>query len=737
MRKLIAAACAVALSTQLAAAQTAPARSNGSAGQAIDTLVQQGLGAASRSDWPTATLRFTQAHLLAPDNPVPLYNLGIAHASANHPTAAIAWLEAYLAAAPQSANAERIRVEIGRLRQLALDTMREYCETAETAVQQLRGDERGRQRSSISYGCGISAMALAPVEDDSIRTRLASVLKYEGAYTAARGYLDRLTDTTARDNGLSEVAQALAAGQRYAEAREWASAISNPAKRTETLTTILQTERAAQADTAMFERIRAGSFPTQPISTYLSKGRGYRWFDLAEQLARSGFYRELLELATTPHERAEAVAEIAAVKLRSGDFDGARRHARELLASAPVPRGQIVLAADAVRRAADGQGDAAITTVMSRISHVALQSHALTTIAQTAKTQQNGALEQRASQLASQLAAPSPGSGVIAPDMHHLVLALAITEDYEAALALATVIDRNWQIYWPDDGPVTGAHIFRDFLTYPGTGSLEPGFARVAFVAALRNRDRDLRRAIAMAVDPAWRYWVYRSAALGHIAAGRFAKAVRDTETWPEPASENRRAIKAYHYSRAHVIAMAAVRAARTGHFQDSERALRAMPSVNSAPVTGAVLAKLRAEAGMDVGQAYAAAGDSSAARRSYEYAADAIRDYRLTAGIVLSSDPDLDQRLLASTIARLHRVYPQAPRTAGPTRPDVAAWSSVAIVMSAESPAALAARLVKRDGPSQMPFAYSYAAARVFTYLMRLEEARLRATGRTAAAVP
>ena len=83
-------------------------------GQA-DPAFAAGLAAADGGDWDQAIDRFTEALANNREEPAVLCNLGLAHAAAGHELAADAWLRAYLAAAPDAANAGEIRRRIDRL----------------------------------------------------------------------------------------------------------------------------------------------------------------------------------------------------------------------------------------------------------------------------------------------------------------------------------------------------------------------------------------------------------------------------------------------------------------------------------------------------------------------------------------------------------------------------------------------------------------------------------------------
>jgi len=80
-----------------------------------DPAFAAGLKAAAAEDWDSAIERFEAALAASPKAPAVLCNLGLAHAGAGHELAAVAWLRAYLAAAPFAPNAAEVRKRIDRL----------------------------------------------------------------------------------------------------------------------------------------------------------------------------------------------------------------------------------------------------------------------------------------------------------------------------------------------------------------------------------------------------------------------------------------------------------------------------------------------------------------------------------------------------------------------------------------------------------------------------------------------
>ncbi len=710
--------------------------------EALNTRLREGLEAVKQSDWATATERFTQAHLIAPEHPVPLYNLGLAQMSAGNPTAAIAWWEAYLVAAPNADNASRVRAEIARLRQAAVEDIRRYFERARTALEELGGSERANQLSSIETFHNTVAPLLATAASDSIRVSLASALVEVGGSTAALAHLERVEDAALRDAALESHATTFAK-ENPAAARRFALALMDSTRRNSVLARITREQEATRTDSVLYARLQRGEYPAAEVADYIARGEqhapnagfggGGLFRALVADVARHGFYdeaRALASSATESPERETLLTELAAAKVRAGDLQGARIYAEELINRAGVQRNEIMLAAEAVRRVTNGDVEAGLQSLVSRIADGRVRSSALASVAHIATERQKPELAERARQLQQALPA---ANGI------DIVLPLAIMEDYEGALALATVMDPRWATGWTDGSYETGGMV-HDFLGK--VGALEIGFAKIAFVAALRGRRAEVRRAIERSTDPARRYFVYRNASWADILGGRFEDASDYLETWPAPAEYDARQgvqthgnttpSRAYHYSRAQVLAALATRAARSGRFSDAERALASMPPVGAAPFGAAVLARLAAEAAMDVGEAYAGKGDTVSARRVYAMAADAVHAYRTDPQVLRAPDPWWNDQVLRPALTRLPRLdLETANRLGAPRQPQIAAWSRVALA-AAEPPGAMLHRL-SLINVRNLPTWYAWVGRRIFEDMIRIQgaEAEIMAMAR------
>lgn len=690
-------------------------------GASVELHIREGLDAARRSEWATAIERFTQAHLLAPDNPVPLYNLGLAHMSADHPTAAIAWWEAYLAAAPGADNADRVRGEIQRLQRVAIETARAYFEAAWTGIPQLSGPARQSQRWDIERHSGQATPVFGTEVNDSMRVAMATWLREMRAPSAALTHLEAVLDTSMRNRELEAAATTLAEAREFAEARRYAGSITDETRRSAAVAKIAEAEEVARADSVIDAQLSRRQYPAAQIASFMTRSEnhapgGYMSYALFTKLVQRGFHAEAAQIAsqvaTTP-QREQLLADIAAAKLRTGDIGGASAHAREILDRAALPRDEIMRATEAINRVDAGEFESALRIVTSQMSDsYGLRGPALAAIARGAKQRGDTALAERAEQIRR-------GVGT-RPDVNPIVAALAISEDYDAALALAAIADPDWLFLWVDRYDTSGAVI--DLLSE--SAGLEAGYAKVAFVATLRGNRRAAQRAVDLAKDPVLRYFVHRNVAWAHTVAGRYSQAMEDVEGWPRPQSDNRSSELSYHASRAQALAAVAVHAARAGRFEHSRRALAAMPAVTAVPGRGVAFAVIAAYAAMNVGDAYSAAGDAASSRQLYEIAAEALHAYFTNASVVLASNAwfNGDDRLISRATERLLRSYPgAADRIAPRQRADIAAWSRAALVVSGEAPATLLRRLVERDA-RELPRSSAYAARRIVEDLMRLE---------------
>jgi FKBP-type peptidyl-prolyl cis-trans isomerase FkpA len=182
----------------------------------------RGLAAVEQKDWELAVKYFSQAQepwtepqpywhwdRQQPGNTYPnlLLNLGLAHGKAGHELAAIAWLQAYLAAAPKAANADAVRKEIARLDVAAESKIAAVIRLAYDTAGKVQSDPRrlyllGQVADAQAYAGDVQSAGSVKMANDPRRMAmlwsfyalgLAESNDFEGATKAAdtaRNYAD-------------------------------------------------------------------------------------------------------------------------------------------------------------------------------------------------------------------------------------------------------------------------------------------------------------------------------------------------------------------------------------------------------------------------------------------------------------------------------------------------------------------------------------------------------------------
>jgi tetratricopeptide (TPR) repeat protein len=134
---------AILLTTWLSLSERALAQSPGLSAWAQADL-EKGLAAAQRNDWQAAIEAFAHAQMFeAPEEPVVLFNLGLANAKAGRDLAALKYLHAYLASAPNAPNAAAVRKEIAERKKAAREKLAKIFRTAREGA---TGDTLGHVR---------------------------------------------------------------------------------------------------------------------------------------------------------------------------------------------------------------------------------------------------------------------------------------------------------------------------------------------------------------------------------------------------------------------------------------------------------------------------------------------------------------------------------------------------------------------------------------------------------------
>ena len=128
----------------------------------------KGLIAAQKQEWDLAIKYFSQAQAADSNSQSPtiLFNLGLAHAKAGHEVAAIYWLHAYIAAAPDAPNIDQVKVEIQRLTVATGAKIQKIFQTALAGAAQVRSKDRDQTFETIAEyeaGSGNLEGALATI----------------------------------------------------------------------------------------------------------------------------------------------------------------------------------------------------------------------------------------------------------------------------------------------------------------------------------------------------------------------------------------------------------------------------------------------------------------------------------------------------------------------------------------------------------------------------------------------
>lgn len=146
----------------------------------------KGLIAAEQEAWNLAIGNFTEARKSAERHPRILYSLGLAHVRAGHEPAGIAWLKAYLAAAPGAPDAEAVRKEVARLESEADANIRNIYEAALSAAIQVPEREI---RLTRLYNLAVSQMDAGYFQEfQKTRDEMCNAYPTPGKCDNVKGY---------------------------------------------------------------------------------------------------------------------------------------------------------------------------------------------------------------------------------------------------------------------------------------------------------------------------------------------------------------------------------------------------------------------------------------------------------------------------------------------------------------------------------------------------------------------
>lgn len=324
----------------------------------------QGMDAVKRQLWPLATTYFYEAQRTAPGNPSILLNLGLAHTRAGNELPAIAWLECYLAAAPDASNVSLVRQQIANLRQSTYKKIDVVLNAAQEAENKLKrsayidSDVKSYQERLGDAVLEKDPSAVAPKQMDNARQHYVETLISLNLYARAREEIKRISDATIRDSAWDKLYDEFRRNLKYDEATTVVNELTNPNLK-------IQRQRGNdfdRLDKAVIDNVKAGKFSIGEVEAVLTAGRqlnnqgALRSFLglIAESLASQGNFNEARSVAerqAASEDRMESLITIALRQLEAGDRAGAAATAQQALAT-PRPPGNDYHAKSYAARAA-------------------------------------------------------------------------------------------------------------------------------------------------------------------------------------------------------------------------------------------------------------------------------------------------------------------------------------------------------------------------------------------------
>ncbi|MFQ5956911.1 MAG: hypothetical protein ACE5KK_03985 [Candidatus Brocadiales bacterium] len=282
----------------------------------------RGLAAVKQQQWELAVTYFSEAQRAAPESPEVLFYLGAASDKAGgRDLLAIAWFRAYLAAAPNAANAEQVRAKILELEVKTESAIQTLIRNASETVAQL-GEETYK-----SYAYSNIAEAQATAGDTAGARR---------SLDKAKDAASRIQDSEVRDIAYNRIATAKARTGDMAGAWEMAERLRDEIWKTQVYSWIAQGLAGKGLISKAKETVAA------KITRDRSKSTTYAY--IAVDQAQTGDIVGAKETAlsvTYDNDKVQAYSEIAVVQVQVGDVTGARE--------------SIALAKEAASRLSDGQ----------------------------------------------------------------------------------------------------------------------------------------------------------------------------------------------------------------------------------------------------------------------------------------------------------------------------------------------------------------------------------------------
>lgn len=316
----------------------------------------RGARAVEAGDWELATRYFAEARKSAPVSSAITLNLGLGYAKSGQDPLAIAWLSAFAAAEPQSPKAAAARQEIERLKAEAKKKLRALLQAATAAIEQREGDDRPFALCRVAEtqaGVGLLEDALATLERPAIPKEGYWATKIPTDYTARllcayagacleSGDLRQAVDTLGRirQTGV-DLGEFSEYGERWKSIslafcaqgdfeRAWRAAQQIPASASRAQAMA----QAAELRLAEGDFIPAESALSVLKDEYTGGERSQFLKKVALACARQKDFdraRQMAAQMTGSYEKADTLAAFCEAQLKTGDVQGARATALQIL----------------------------------------------------------------------------------------------------------------------------------------------------------------------------------------------------------------------------------------------------------------------------------------------------------------------------------------------------------------------------------------------------------------------
>ncbi len=155
-------------------------------------LIERGLVAADSKEWSIAAQAFLEAQKLQPLHPKILFNLGFSYLNEGRDVLADLWLRAYLALAPEAANAAQVENEIRRLDVAIEATSEKLIQEAIAQLETLPDPMTASEKEAFQTPADPAAMEGQPLPPDISRRRKNTL----GAILFAQTATGRITDAS-------------------------------------------------------------------------------------------------------------------------------------------------------------------------------------------------------------------------------------------------------------------------------------------------------------------------------------------------------------------------------------------------------------------------------------------------------------------------------------------------------------------------------------------------------------